>query len=168
MTGAKASESLLQSRSGPLWCDDFDADLPKVVPGALAALGDAADVELRTYCRPTNDRINCPASWHTDLGLTAYFSTPDFGQPQPLGYVTTKDELVPCTFWEVVRDEWIHESVVVVNRQWIWTPPGRLRYDLMADLRGWTPLDDLKRAAIQRNVCAGLEAAAERLLGVWP
>lgn len=160
--------SLLSAASGPLWCEDFDADLPKVVPGALDALGDAADVELRTYSRPTNGKINCPAAWHTDLGLTAYFSTPDFGQPQPLGYVTVKEALVPCTFWEVVRDEWIHGQVVVVNRRWVWTPPNDLMMRLMYDLRGWTALDDLKRVEIQRHVVASLEAASERLLGVWP
>ncbi|HSX23180.1 MAG TPA: hypothetical protein VLE97_10455 [Gaiellaceae bacterium] len=159
-------ESLIADRLGALWCDDFDADLPKVVPGALEALGVMADVEMRTYCYPTNGRINCPAAWHTNLGLTAYFSTPDFGQPQPFGYVTAKQDLVPCTFWEVVRDEWIHDAVVVVNRQWVWSPPVKLMMDLMYDLRGWTALDDLSRAAIRRHVLDSLAAAADRLRAV--
>ena len=49
--------------SSGLWCDTFDADLLKVVPGAEEALGDTAAIELLTYSNPTNGKINCPAAW---------------------------------------------------------------------------------------------------------
>lgn len=145
---------------GPLWCDDFDADLPKVVPGALGALGSTAGVELLTYATPTNGKINCPASWWTDLGLTAFFSTG--GPIVPAGYVGGK-EVVGCTFWEAVRDEWIHESVMVVDRKFVWKPPGGLMMRLMYDLRGWTVLTDEEQAETQEHVRQSLAAAASRL-----
>lgn len=147
---------------GPLWCDDFDADLPKVVPHATEELGVSAHVQLRTYCKPTNGRINCPTSWWTQHGLTAFFAEPGFGNPAPGGYVTS-DPLVECTFAEVVRDEWIHGSVVVVNRQFVWTPPSRLMERLMFDVRGWTPLSEPERLQTQQHVRASLRAAADRL-----
>lgn len=161
MTGP-ATTQRAPAPSGPLWCDDFDADLPKVVPGALDILGAEADVDLRTHCKPTNGRINCPAAWWGDDGLTAFFATPSYGAAAPAGYWTT-DPVVDCTFWEVVRDEWIHGSIVVVNSRFVWKPPNRLMEQLMFDLRGWTVLDDLERTRIQKHVHASLAAAAERL-----
>jgi hypothetical protein len=152
-----------QTVSGPLWCHDFDLDLPKVVSDWLDFLGYAADVELRTHCTPTNGRINCPSAWWTDHGLTAFFSTADYGAPAPPGYWTDRP-LVECTFAEVVRDEWIHGQIVVVNGRLIWKPPNRLMEQLMFDVRGWTPLGDIERAAIKRHVRRSLAAAAFRLL----
>jgi hypothetical protein len=147
-----------------LWCDDFDADLPKVVPGALDALGDTAEVELLTYCSPTNGKINCPAAWWTDGGLAAFFTTPGFGSIAPPGYVGGK-EIVPCTFWEAVRDEWCHDSIILLNwRHAIWKPPTALMMQLMFDLRGWgEPLTGDQRDNVQENVRRSLVAAADRL-----
>jgi hypothetical protein len=150
--------------AGPLWCDDFDTDLPKVVPDWLDFLGYAADVELQTYCSPTNGKINCPVAWWTDNGLTAFFATPGT-PPTPPGYLTHHPR-VDCTFAEVVRDEWIHGCVVVVNQRLVWKPPNTLMERLMFDLRGWTVLDDIERTDIKRNVRRSLAAAAERLLAV--
>jgi len=146
-----------------LWCDDFDADLPKVVPGALDAIGDTAEVELLTYCSPTNGKINCPASWHTDGGLAAFFTTPGFGSIAPPGYVGGK-EIVSCTFWEAVRDEWCHDSIILLNwRHAIWKPPSAPMMALMYDLRGWMTLEDAEREDTQENVRRSLVAAADRL-----
>lgn len=145
-----------------LWCDDFDADLIKVVPFAIEALGDTADVRLVTYSHETNGKINCPSAWWTDHGLTAFFATKGYGGPAPAGYWTDK-KVVECSFLEAVRDEWLHDAVIVVNGLWIWTPPSRLQYDLMADLRGWQPLDDEKRREIQAHVFLSLAGAAGRL-----
>lgn len=156
---------MIAAPSGPLWCEDFDADLPKVVPNSRSAIGAAGLVELVTYATPTNGRINCPSAWHTDHGLTAFFATDGYGGAAPPGFWTDAPS-VGCTFWEAVRDEWIHDATIVVNGRWIWTPPGDLMMRLMYDLRGWTPLDDLKRAEIQRHVRASLTAAADRLRAV--
>lgn len=65
-----------------MWCDTFDADLLEVVPGAAEALGDAAPIELRTYSRLTDGKINHPACWNTDHGTAAFFWTgPGFKPP---------------------------------------------------------------------------------------
>lgn len=149
--------------TGVLWCDDFDADLPKLVPDAIDYLGDMAGVKLRTRSKPTNGRINCPSSWWTDHGLTAFFTTDRWGNPEPPGYVTF-DPVVYCTFWEAVRDEWCHDAVMVVNGQFVWKSPGDLMMQLMFDVRGWgEPLDEARRGAIQDHVRASLSAATERL-----
>ncbi len=146
-----------------LWCDDFDTDLPKVVPDWLDFLGYAADIELRTYCHPTNGKINCPCAWWTDSGLTAFFATRNYGGIAPAGF-WTDEPVVDCTFAEAVRDEWIHGQVVVVNGVIIWRPPNTLMERLMYDVRGWRALDDIERAEVKRHVRRSLAGAAERLL----
>ena len=160
MTERTRTVELVQN--DPLWCADFDADLPKVVPQAMEILGDLADLELRTYATETNGRINCPCAWHTEHGLTAFFSTPGWGGPAPPGYMTDKP-LIDCTFAEVVRDEWIHDSAVVVNGRLVWKPPSELMMRLMFDLRGWKVLSDEERAETRGYVRASLAAAVQRL-----
>lgn len=156
------------SETGPLWCESFDADLLRVVPGAVEALGTTADVELFTYNRhPTNGKINCPCGWWTDHGLTSFFWTRP-GYPPDACYYRGDAEMVACTFLEVVRDEWVHNNVVVVNRKRIWTPPARLMERLMFDLRGWTVLPDEIRESIHAEVLESLRAAAECLQAVIP
>jgi hypothetical protein len=147
---------------GLLWCEDFDADLPKVVPDALDLLAPVTNVVLRTHSTPTNGRINCPSSWWTDFGLTAFFATPGWGDPAPAGY-WTNEPVVECSVEDIIRDEWIHGSVVVVNGRFVWRPPNQLMEWLMFDLRGWTPLESERRAEIQEHVRASLRAAVERL-----
>lgn len=165
MKGASVAEIGVVRGDGPLWCHDFDADLPKVVPSALEALDAMAEVELRTYAAPTNGKINCPCAWHTDMGLTAFFATPN-RSIVPAGYVGGR-EVVACTFWEAVRDEWIHDSVIVVNRRFVWKPPSELMMRLMFDLRGWgEPLSDEQRDEDQEHVRRSLVAAAGRLEAV--
>jgi hypothetical protein len=153
---------LLPKPTGPLWCDDFDTDLPKVVPGALEALGDTADVALVTRCKPTNGRINCPSAWWTDHGLTAFFATDGYGGAAPAGYVTG-DPLVGCSFAEAVRDEWIHDAAIVVNGHLIWKPPVGLMMRMLYDVRGWTTLDGPTREETQEHVRRSLRACAARL-----
>lgn len=147
---------------GPLWCDDFDADLPKLIPDAIDALDGVADVALWTRSKPTNGRINCPSCWHSDIGLCAYFTTREGENPQPPGFFS-RDPIVRCTFWEAVRDEWCHDATIVVNRVVIWTPPSELMMQLMFDVRGWSPLKPSEANAIANQVLDGLSAAAERL-----
>lgn len=152
---------------GPLWCDGMDAELPTLVPGADECLGAMRDVELLTYCTPTNGKINCPAAWWTDAGLAAFFALPGFGAITPPGYVGGKD-IVSCTFWEAVQDEWWHDSIIRVNWQHnVWNPPSELMMRLMYDVRGWTcggePMTDSEREEIRENVRRSLVAAANRL-----
>lgn len=143
-----------------MWCDGFDADLLKVVPGAMEALGDAARVPLLTYSRPTGGKINCPSSWN---GTGALFWTSPEYQPGP-GF-WTDDPVTGCTFGEAVRDEWVHDSAIIVNGHFVWHSPGDLMMKLMFDLRGWGDrLTDARRGEIRSHVLRSLEAAAGRLL----
>jgi hypothetical protein len=144
-----------------MWCDSFDADLLKVVPGAVEALGDTADVPLLTYSRPTGGKINCPSSWN---GYGALFWTSPEHQPGP--YFWTDAPVTGCSFLEAVRDEWVHTSALVVNERLVWRPPWSLFDRLMYDLRGWTVLNDPEREETRRNVLRSLEAAAGRLRAV--
>lgn len=144
-----------------MWCDDFDADLLKVVPGAMEALGDAAGVPLLTYSQPTGGKINCPSSWN---GTGALFWTAPEHKPGP--FYWTDDPVTECTFLEAVRDEWVHSSLIVVNERPVWRPPTRLMDQLMFDLRGWTLVEAPERDLIRRHVLRSLEAAAGRLRAV--
>ena len=98
----------------PFWSDDFDMDLPKVVPAWLELLGDdVAAVELLTYSGTFAGRINCPASWdHSRYGGVSYFGFEDAGLPE---MCSTYLPVVSCTFAEVVRDLWVHGQVGVVG-----------------------------------------------------
>jgi hypothetical protein len=145
-----------------VWCDTFDTDLLKVVPGALEALGDTAGAELRTHSHVTDGKINCPSAWNTYDGLAAFFWTDDRFRPDAC--YRTDEPVVPCTWLEAVRDEWVHGGVVIVNGQVVWRPPAGLMTRLMYDLRGWgTPLTDALRAETRGHVLASLDVAARRL-----
>jgi hypothetical protein len=144
-----------------MWCDSFDADLLKVVPGAAETLAGTAGVKLETHSSPTDGKINCPSAWWTDEGLAAFFWT-DPELAAPAGYITD-DPVVECTFLEAVRDEWVHGQILCVNRRVVWRPPARLMEKLMFDLRGWTVLTDAEREDIRKSVRKSLSAAAARL-----
>jgi len=144
-----------------MWCDDFDADLLAVVPGAAQALGETAGIRLETFSRLTGGKINCPSAWNTDAGLVAFFWTaPEF---RPPASYSTDHPVVPCTFLEAVRDEWVHSCAVSVNRRIVWRPPVRLMERLMYDLRGWTVLTGREREATRQAVRRSLTAAASAL-----
>jgi hypothetical protein len=144
-----------------MWCDTFDADLLKVVPGAEDALGDTAGVRLLTYSTLTNGKINCPASWN---GAGAFFWTSPDHQPDRSWH--TGKPVAGCTFLEAVRDEWVHCAALNVNGALVWQAPVRLMERLMYDVRGWTVLADAGRAEIRGWVLASLDAAARRLRAV--
>jgi hypothetical protein len=148
-----------------VWCDTFDADLLKLVPGAVEALGRVADVQLLTYYRELTDgRINHPCAWHTDYGLAAFFWTAPEGQPT--AFFSTRASVAECTFLEAVRDEWAHSCLIVVDRNIIWNPPSRLMTRLMDDVRGWRPLDAEQREQDRDDVLASLRQAAAKLTAV--
>jgi len=144
-----------------MWCDDFDADLLRAVPGAAEALGTAAGVRLETFSHLTGGKINSPSAWHTDAGLVAFFWTAPEFRP-PAAYVTS-NATACCTFLEAVRDEWVHSCIVAVNRQIVWCPPVRAMQQLMYDLRGWTVLTGREREGIRQAVRRSLTAAASAL-----
>jgi hypothetical protein len=144
-----------------MWCDDFDADLLKVVPGAAEALGEAAGIRMWTYSSLVGGKINCPSSWNTDFGSTAFFWTCPEGRPGPTYW--TEQRVAGCTLLEAIRDEWIHTSVVVVDHYVAWRPPVRDFEKLMYDVRGWRVLADGERETIREQVRSSLREAAARV-----
>ena len=130
--------------------------MPKVVPGAIEALGETAAVPLTTYSRLTDWKINCPSTWSTIYGFTSFFWTAS-DHSRDACYVTDAPEAT-CTFGEAVRNEWVDSSVICVNGQPVWTPPVRMMEALMFDVRGWTRLTDDRR---EHNWPGGLPIGAE-------
>lgn len=127
-----------------MWCDDFDMDLPKVVPDARRALGDRlANLELTTYGNITNGTLNHPAVWNHSLGMIAFFGRPGrIGKPAP--YYVGGHHLVHCTLWEALRDAWCHDVVILFEGVPVWDGPGAWRHfeKLMYHVRGWKTLPE--------------------------
>lgn len=146
----------------PMWCDDFDMDLPKVLPDALELLGDTAAVELLTHGHTTHGVLNHPTVWNGDLGLEAYFGFRHTGKPE---ICWTRDAIVRCTFWEAMRDAWPHGFVMLVGGRPI-LDAGRLRpaFDaIMWQTRGWQGASEAKAARARTIVTHALVQAAECL-----
>lgn len=145
-----------------MWCDRFDADLLKVVPGAAEALGPAGDTSLLTYCHQLTDgKINHPAVWH---GAGALFWTALRFQPDAVW--ATSAPVVECTFLEAIRDEWVHTCSINVNGCVVWEPMWKQFEALMYDVRRWKVLDSAERVTIQQEVRESLAEAARRLAAV--
>lgn len=150
---------------GPIWCEGFDCDLPAVVPGAKEALGDTADRRLFTYSRPTNGKINCPSVWNEAEGLVSYFG---FSEPAAPASRLADAPVMECTFYEAVRDLWVHQHILSIERVHVWDPTfqssvGQAFEVLMWHVRKWraVPEDDAEKNRV--IVRKSLEAAAEKL-----
>lgn len=144
-----------------MWCDDFDMNLPTVIPGALQALGDLADVELFTHCNCGKDGVlNHPCLWNSDTTMLAFFGFRNPSKPAP--YFTTAP-IVSCTAWEAFRDAWPHSFAMMIEGELIWdTFPLRGQFhELMQHHRGYRYSKDPK--AIERRVLSTIAAAAQRL-----
>ena len=125
-----------------MWCDDFDMDLPKVVPEARQALGKIGDLEIATYGGVTGGKLNHPSVWNHERGMIAFFGRPGrIGKPA--AYYTDKQP-VPCTLWEALRDAWCHTYVILFEGVPIWDgeQAWRLFERLMWHTRGWKKLPD--------------------------
>jgi hypothetical protein len=144
-----------------MWCDSFDADLLKVIPGAAEALGDAASLRLTTYSRLTGGKINHPSCWNTHNGLMAFFWTADGHRPDESWWTDAPE--AECTLLEAVRDEWVHGCIISIDGRVTWRPLSGLMSRLMEDLRGCTPMTDKVREGCRENVRASLRATAVRL-----
>ncbi len=159
-----------------MWCDDFDCDLPKVVPEAMPIVAQIPDsVILRTHSHLTDGKLNHPSCWHTDLGVTAFFTLAggytgpslgwSFGSIAPPGYVTDSP-IVACTFTEAVRDLWVHDLAMVVDGVLVWDAQkmwSAAFEPLMYHVRGWHTRTDAEAAEYRRRTCASLEVAVRRM-----
>jgi hypothetical protein len=125
----------------PFWSDDFDMDLPKIIPDAKQLLGQHAGLKLTTAASVRNGMMSHPSTWNSRLGSIALFSTGLWQRP---AFYWTDSPQVECTLWEAVRDAWSHgyvmliDGVPVLNTERMYN---RRFYPLMSNLRGWPTLD---------------------------
>lgn len=134
------SKRVAETVDPPFWSDDFDVDLPKVIPGAREALGDLADLELVTHGGTTHGRLNHPSVWNHNLGSISFFGT---NTPcKPNGFWTNAGT-VRCALWEAIRDAWCHHNVIFLNGKLpIWVDQWKHFEPVMWHIRGWRTLPD--------------------------
>ncbi|MBB3297843.1 MULTISPECIES: hypothetical protein [unclassified Rhizobium] len=120
----------------PMWCDDFDTDLLKVVPGIPELLGDLAGVTLWTHAGTWEGTLNHPSMWNHDTGLICFFG---FNDPDKPDYFSTGQPPVQCTVLEMFRDLWCHGATVMMGPIPVWdSQPLQPEFDiLMYAVRGW-------------------------------
>ncbi len=122
--------------------DDFDMDLPTIIPEARSLLGAYADLELVTHGHETHGRLNHPTVWNHEFGSVAFFGR---GDPHKPTSFWTDSPLVRCTLWEAIRDAWAHDVVILFERSNpIWDgSKTREQFDpLMYHIRGLRTLDE--------------------------
>lgn len=149
----------------PFWSDNFDMDLPKVIPGAREIVGDLAGVKLVTQGHTTDGRLNHPSVWNDRLGMVAFFG---FKSPARESFYHSSEPTVECTVWEAFRDAWAHSYVLIVEREPIWdTFALRSEFDTILYVeRGWGVPTEAGRDLSVRKSTLTLKAAVERLRGV--
>lgn len=153
-----------QTADLPFWSDDFDMDLPKILPNARELLGPLAGVELVTTGRPDErtGRLNHPAVWNHDQGVVAFFGFKSPRRPEMM--VAPSAGWVRCTAWEAFRDAWSHQYLMIVEGALVWDtfllwPPFET---IMCHLRGWRK-DSGGDAAARRQLAHSYEAAVKAL-----
>ena len=148
------------------WCDDFDMDLPKVIPDAKELLGEVADLELRTHGNKTDGRLNHPCVWNHSIGMVAFFGRSSPMKPE--AYYTDR-QVVLCTLWEAIRDAWCHDYVIIFEgRRPIWDgSKTRAQFEpLMYHIRKWRELPDAEVEKHKQKVRMRLELVPHFLRGV--
>jgi len=148
------------------WSDDFDMDLPKIIPDAKQLLGEHADLQLYTHGSKTFGRLNHPVVWNTEIGLVAYFGR---SSPMKPAMSYTDREIVRCTLWEAVRDAWAHTIIVVFegsNPIWDGSKTYKQFEPIMYHIRGWRPLSDADLGKHKDKVRMRLELVPHFLQGV--
>lgn len=150
----------------PMWCDDFDMDLPKVIPDARRIIGEFGDVLLWTTGHETNGVLNHPTVWNGDGGMVAFFGLKP--NCRPASYWTNVQP-IRCTVWEAIRDAWTHQYRIHIDGVAVWdtNPLWRPFETIMWDIRGWrTPRDPSKVSRARTLVRRSLRDAHGRLVDV--
>lgn len=101
------------------WSDDFDMDLPKILPNLDIILGDAARIRMWTWGHISHGRLNHPALWNSNKEMTGFFGFTPETTGKPDSYYT-ESGLVECTWREVVRDAWVHHFTVQIDGAGVW------------------------------------------------
>ncbi len=157
---------MVDSRYPCFWSDDFDMDLPKVLPRLDEALADLADTSLWTHGGESHGRLNHPSVWgaRNGLGSEAFFGTTAEATGKPDWYYTSQP-VIECTWREAVRDAWPHTYTVLVDSTPVWSAGRWLRHFnwLMFDLRGWSRLPDGAADRLRGEVLASLHRATADL-----
>ena len=150
----------------PMWCDDFDMDLPKVVPGARAVFGELGDVILWTHSTTTHGVINCPSGWHDQEGIVSFFG---FRDPAKPASYWTNAPVVQCTVWEAIRDLWVHNHVLILEGQAVWNAYSIVENfeTIMMAVRRWGAPNHLvspnRKRIAQLRTLMSLRVAAARI-----
>ena len=160
-----------------MWCDNFDMDLPKVIPNAEAICAPVRELKLYTTGRSSDGKLNHPAVWNGHRSMNAFFALGEGGaEPQPHGYFSSQP-IIACTAWEAFRDAWPHHYSMQLRHRdsvgkdcfvEIWnTCDLNDRFTrLMYDLRGWQKLTDGRRCSDVAHVELTLRDAVARLQSV--
>lgn len=139
--------------SSRFWSDDFDMDLPKVLPDVWEMIQRVPTVPLYTHGHRTHGRLNHPAVWNDYEGMVAYFGFgPMCGKPP---HCVAGGEVVECTFAEACRDAWPHHYRLLLEGREVLNTWNLVRqFDvLMYDLRGWRdPLSPRERERAKSSV----------------
>ncbi len=164
MSGAKTMPDGQPSMGEkPFWSDDFDMDLPKIIPDALDLLGDVAEWELWTTGHPDRryGNLNHPDVWNGDDAMLAYFG---FHGPRKPPHCVGSDGQVRCSVWEAFRDAWPHHYLMLVEFKPIWNTfvLSQSFDEIMWDLRGWREQSGVASAA-RHKVRQSITTAADRL-----
>lgn len=146
-----------------MWCDSFDMDLPRVIPGVTPLLDRARQVRLWTYGGLTLGKLNCPSAWNNHCGtLDMFFGTHSYGFKPPR--YQTSQGLFRVSGDEMIRDLWSHSGRVFVDRRFFYDFD-TLRPDrqtIMSDLRGWKR-DPIKASRCKKRVLGEVATLVTKL-----
>jgi hypothetical protein len=148
------------------WSDDFDMDLPKVIPDAKELLGECADLQLQTHGGKTFGRLNHPTVWNGDSGMVAFFGRTS--PMKPPAYYTDR-EIIRCTLWEAIRDAWAHTVVIVFEGRtpiWDGSKTWAQFEPIMEHIRGYRVLPDAEVEKHKQKVRMRLELVPHFLRGM--
>jgi hypothetical protein len=101
----------------PMWCDNFDMDLLKIIPELPQLLGDAAHIQMFTHGATRYGRLNHPTMWNSSDGMICFFGL--HGPAKPEQYVSF-GPIISCTWLEALRDLWVHPAVMYFEQKPVW------------------------------------------------
>lgn len=143
------------------WCDDFDGDLPKLVPGLDEVLAEARKIELVTVGGTSDGRLNHPTCWNSYSGMVSFFGFETPGVPE--GYCVGHKQTVRCTLEEAIRDAWVHGLNIVIQGQIVYhgSQLTEMMMALLRDARGWSKLTDEHREELRASAAGACRLSIE-------
>lgn len=142
----------------PMWCDEFDMDLPKILRDAQSLLGDLAELKVFVHCY-REPPLNHPTVWNTSLGAVTFVGR---SHPRtPPNYDTT-DPIISCTLWQLLRDAWAHQYTIYFdgNDKPVWIEMLDCFVPLMNHVRKQSIKPDDVVASLQEKVVVAIEQFA--------